>query len=215
VQITLKICGLTSEEDARLATRAGADVLGFVFFPASRRCLDPTAAAWIRTIKGPLKAGVFRNQPGGFVAAVRDAAGLDLVQLHGEEPPEMCAALGGVSRVIKAVSVADRIDWEAVSRYAKVALILFDTASASGGGTGRCFDWTLLGDAPPELAPWLAGGLRPDNVAAAIRRVRPSGVDVASGVELAPGRKDPTLMAAFVTAARRAGEELEREVSAR
>ena len=198
-RVTVKICGLTNPEDARNAHEAGADFLGFVFFPASRRCLSREDCAWVRGLPGE-KVGVFRDQPAAFVAETVAAAGLRWVQLHGDETPEECAALGGRPRVIKAVSVAGPIDWGRVKALATVARVLFDTASPSGGGTGRTFDWSRLDERPEALDFWLAGGLSPDNVAAAIARVGPSGVDVASGVEASLGRKDRARVEAFVAA---------------
>jgi phosphoribosylanthranilate isomerase len=200
-RVTVKICGLTCAEDALDAREAGADYLGFVFFPASRRCLDEGAAAWIAGVPGP-KVGVFRDQPHEVVERVRSAARLELVQLHGGETPEACAALGGRERVIKAISVTGAIDWRRVRAYAGVARILFDSASPTGGGTGAVFDWALLDGCPAGMELWLAGGLRPENVAEAIARVRPAGVDVASGVERSVGRKDPARIRAFIDAVR-------------
>jgi phosphoribosylanthranilate isomerase len=202
VRVTVKICGLTSRDDAASAIAAGADFLGFVFFPSSRRCLPPDACTWVREVGGPPRVGVFRDQSSSFVGRIRDEARLDLVQLHGEEPVELCAHLGGRARVIKAIAVDETIDWGRVAAYAEVARILFDTASPSGGGTGRAFNWRLLRAAPPGFEFWLAGGLTPDSVAAAIAQVRPAGVDVASGVEAAPGHKDPARMLDFVAAVR-------------
>lgn len=202
MRVTVKICGLTSAADAQAAAEAGADLLGFVFFPASRRCLAPSAASWLREVDRAPKVGVFRDQDRAFVEEVRRRAGLAWVQLHGGETPEECAALGGRGRVIKAVSVAGPVDWALVGAYRPVARILFDTASPTGGGTGRVFDWGLLEDRPPDLEFLLAGGLDPDNVAAAVAAVHPAGVDVASGVEREAGRKDAGKMRAFVRAAR-------------
>ncbi len=202
MRVTVKICGLTNAEDARAAASAGADFLGFVFVPASRRCLGPSAIGWIRPLGGTPKVGVFRDQDEATVVRVREEAVLDLVQLHGSEPPALCEALGGRARVIKAISVESGIDWGRVSEYAAVARILFDTASPGGGGTGRTFDWRLLAARPPGLEFWLAGGLDPDNVAGAVRAVQPAGVDVASGVEAAPGRKDAEKMRRFIAAVR-------------
>lgn len=198
-QVTVKICGLTNPEDALAAHAAGADYVGFVFFPASRRCLGEDAAAWISALPGR-KVGVFRDQPRADVERIRDAARLELVQLHGSETPEECAALGGRERVIKAISVTGAIDWRRVQACAGVARILFDTASPTGGGTGAVFDWSLLDGRPAGLELWLAGGLRPENVAEAIARVHPAGVDVASGVERSVGRKDPDRIRAFIDA---------------
>ena len=202
MRVTVKVCGLTTGDDARAAVSAGADFLGFVFFPESRRFLGLPAPAWVRAVAGAPKVGVFRGQDEATVRAVRDDVGLDLVQLHGVETPEQCAALGGPARVIKAISVEDAVDWAAVLAYAGAARILFDTASPTGGGTGRAFDWRLLAGAPPDLPFWLAGGLTPENVAAAIRCVRPAGVDVASGVEAWVGQKDLAKLHRFIAAAK-------------
>lgn len=206
-QLAVKICGLTSASDAAEVAAAGADYLGFVFFPASKRCLAEADCEWIRAVRGRT-VGVFRDQDPGLVAAVRDRAGLALVQLHGGEPPELCGALGGRDRVVKAISVAGPVDWGRVAAYAAVARVLFDTASPIGGGTGAVFDWALLDGRPPGFEFWLAGGLRPENVADAVRRLRPTGVDVASGVERQVGRKDPARIRGFIAAARAAEQEL-------
>lgn len=200
--MTVKICGLTNPADALAAAAEGADFLGFVFFPASRRCVGPSAASWIRVLGGVPKVGVFRDQNERTIRQVREDATLDLVQLHGSEPPEMCEALGGRERVVKAIPVGRAVDWARVAEYATVARVLFDTDSESGGGTGRSFDWRLLDGAPADLGFWLAGGLTPENVAGAVAQVRPSGVDVASGVERAPGRKDLDKLRRFIAAVR-------------
>ncbi len=203
-KVTVKICGLTNPADAEAAIEAGADFLGFVFFPASRRCVPLEACGWIRRLDAVPRVGVFRDQSASFIGRIRDEARLDLVQLHGAEPGELCRELGGRERVVKAVHIGRRVDWASVAGIADVARVLFDTASPTGGGTGRAFDWRLLAEAPRELSFWLAGGLRPDNVAAALAAARPDGVDVASGVEASVGRKDAARMRAFVAAVREA-----------
>lgn len=202
MNVTIKVCGLTNADDARAAVDAGADFLGFLFSPVSPRCVGGAAAAWIRLIGGAKKVGVFRDQDPGLIRRVREDAGLDLVQLHGHETPERCAELGGREKVIKAIPADERPDWGLVAAYGQVARVLFDTGSPSGGGTGRPFDWRLLAGAPPGLAFWLAGGLTPENVARALAEVRPAGVDVATGVEAAVGRKDLGKMRAFIAAVR-------------
>jgi phosphoribosylanthranilate isomerase len=200
--VTVKLCGLTCAEDARLAIAAGADYLGFVFFPFSRRCLPPEACSWIRHEAAGARVGVFRDQSISFISRIRDEAELTLVQLHGEEPPELCARLGGRGRVIKAIAVGDAVDWGLVSEQREVARLLFDSASPHGGGTGHSFNWRILSPAPPDLSFWLAGGLTPENVASAIAATGASGVDVASGVESAPGRKDAGKLHRFIAAVR-------------
>ncbi len=202
MRVTVKICGLTGPEDARAAVEAGCDYLGFVFFPGSPRCLSSATPAWIRTIVGAARVGVFRDQDPEWISRIREQAGLDLVQLHGHESPAMCAGLGGRDRVIKALGVGEAVDWGLVAAYAGVATVLFDTAGPSGGGTGKRFDWELLAGAPRGLVFWLAGGLTPTNVADAVAKVRPTGVDVASGVEATVGHKDAAKMGAFIAAVR-------------
>lgn len=204
MRVTVKICGLTTVDDVRGAVGAGADYLGFVFFPFSRRCLPPEACAWIRREAGAPKVGVFRDQSISFISRIRDEAELDLVQLHGEETPELCAKLGGRQRVIKAIPVGDSVDWGMVTEHGEVARLLFDAASPYGGGAGRAFNWRLMAAAPADLAFWLAGGLTPENVAAAIAATHAAGVDVASGVEATVGRKDADRVRRFVDSVRAA-----------
>ncbi|OFV80859.1 MAG: hypothetical protein A2Y78_08785 [Acidobacteria bacterium RBG_13_68_16] len=202
MSVTVKICGLTNPDDARAAVEAGADYLGFVFHPASPRYVGLTAGSWIRMVEGSPTVGVFRDQDQDLVRRVREEAGLDFVQLHGRETPELCAELGGRARVIKAIPVTGSMDWGLVAAFGQVSQVLFDTGSPGGGGTGRAFEWKLLAGAPSGLGFWVAGGLTPDNVALAMRTARPAGVDVASGVEAALGHKDAGKMRAFIAAVR-------------
>lgn len=199
--VTVKICGLTNAGDALMAREAGADYLGFVFAPSSPRTLSVADCLWIEALPFPAKVGVFRNQPRDFIETVRETAGLSWVQLHGQEPPELCQALGGSEAVIKAITVESSVDWELVRVYAAVARILFD----AGGGSGRSFPWELLASPPLALRFWIAGGLKPANVAQAIAVCGPAGVDVSSGVESSPGRKDPEKVRAFIRAVREGG----------
>ena len=209
-KLLVKICGITKVEDAQCAVKAGADALGFMFWHMSTRKLDPSFAAEIaRTLPSTVRrVGVFVNEPREEMARMADAVGLDLLQLHGDEPPE---ALEGLPRpAIKAVRVGKGFASEEAMRYAsKAAGILVDTRlpgeTQLPGGTGVSFDWSLvrgLAERVPFLM--LAGGLDPLNVAEAIRAVRPHAVDVSSGVESLPGRKDPEKVRAFVRAAREA-----------
>jgi len=197
-RLLIKICGLTSLVDAVAAVEAGADLLGFVFVPGTPRALRPEEAPWIRELDGVERVGVFRDQPLKTVLEIREELGLEWVQLHGHEPEEWLELLG--SRVLRRVPVGEGVDWGRVRVLAKRCLPLIDP----GAGSGVAPNWTALTGGPEGVRFGLAGGLRPENVGEAIRRVRPVLVDVSSGVEAAPGRKAPERMAAFVTAARRA-----------
>ena len=209
-RLFVKICGITSAEDARLAVAAGADALGFVFWPMSPRKVDPARAAAIARELPPfvLRVGVFVDTPRAEMARIADAVGLDLLQLHGDEPPEALAGLP--RRAIKAVRVGKGFAADEATRYAGCAAgLLVDTRMPGEtqlpGGTGVPFDWSLvkgLAERVPFLV--LAGGLGPANVAEAVRAVAPHAVDVSSGVETLPGRKDPAKVRAFVEAARAA-----------
>ncbi len=209
-RLFVKICGITSLEDARAAVEAGADALGFVFWQMSPRKVDPARAAAIARELPPfvLRVGVFVDMPRDEMARIADAVGLDLLQLHGDEPPEALAGLP--RRAIKAVRVGRGFVAEEATRYAGVASgLLVDTRlpgeTQLPGGTGVPFDWSLvkgLADRVPFLV--LAGGLGPANVADAVRAVGPHAVDVSSGVETLPGRKDPAKVRAFLEAARAA-----------
>ena len=209
-RLLVKICGITSAQDAQLAVEAGADALGFVFFAMSPRKISVERAAEIaRAVpKGVRRVGVFVNESPAEMARVADAVGLDLLQLHGDEPPE---ALAGLARAaLKAVRVGKGFAEEEALRYAsRAAGLLVDTRlpgeTQLPGGTGVPFDWSLVkGLAARVPFLMLAGGLDPANVAEAIRVVRPHAVDVSSGVEALPGRKDPARVRAFVQAAREA-----------
>jgi phosphoribosylanthranilate isomerase len=212
----VKICGITSPADARVAVDAGADALGFVFWYMSpRRVAEERAAEIARDLPASiLRVGVFVDAPREEMEKLADAVGLDVLQLHGDEPPE---ALAGLPRpVLKAVRVGRGFAEEEASRYAERAAGLVVDTRLPGethmpGGTGVPFDWSLvkgLADRVPFLM--LAGGLGPSNVAEAIRSVRPHAVDVSSGVEGLPGRKDPAKVRAFLAAARAAEKEVGR-----
>jgi phosphoribosylanthranilate isomerase len=212
----VKICGITSTNDAHLAARAGADAIGLNFCPASSRWIDAALAEEIfAALPGHVvKVGVFVNEAPPVVCETHDRLGLDLIQLHGDEPPEFLAQLGS-RKVMRAFRhgqdglkpVGDYLArCQALGRSPD--LILLDAFRPGHyGGTGETWNWTTLVDypRPPELPPLvLAGGLRPDSVAEAIRIVGPAAVDVASGVESSPGRKDPQRLEAFVREARAA-----------
>ena len=205
-RVAVKVCGVTSREDARAAVAAGADAIGFVFWPRSPRAVDADTARAIAAALPPfvLRVGVFVDAPNEEIRRVADEVGLDMVQLHGSEAPEAVAA--APRRAVKAVRVGPGFRVEDALRYDGAAAgLLVDTRVDGGlpGGTGRSFDWSLvrpLREGTSFLV--LAGGLTPDNVGAAIAAVRPDAVDVSTGVESAPGRKDPAKMRAFVEAVR-------------
>ncbi len=212
-RLFVKICGITSPEDARTAVEAGADALGFVFWQMSPRHVEPARAAAIAREVPPfvLRVGVFVDTPRDEMARIADQVGLDLLQLHGDEPPEAMDQLP--RRAIKSVRVGKGFSRaEAVRYLGRAAGLLVDTRlpgeTQLPGGTGVPFDWTLvkgLAAAVPFLV--LAGGLGPNNVGEAVRAVRPHAVDVSSGVEGLPGRKDPAKVRAFLAAARAAEGE--------
>ena len=199
----VKICGITSLDDALMAVDAGADALGFVFFEKSPRCVGPDAAARIIEQLPPLVqvVGLFVNAELDFVNRTADTCGLDIVQLHGEESPAYCRLVR--RRVMKAFRVRGMESLAAMTDY-KVAAYLLDAYSPhSYGGTGERFDWDCAVAAKERGAIMLAGGLNPDNVASAVAKVAPYGVDVSSGVESAPGRKDSEKVRRFIQEAKR------------
>jgi indole-3-glycerol phosphate synthase/phosphoribosylanthranilate isomerase len=205
-RVAVKICGITTPEDGRAAVEAGADAVGLVFWPRSRRAVSVEQARAIAAVLPPFvsRVGVFVDAPAAEMNATADAVGLDVLQLHGEESPQLVGRLS--RRVVKALRVGPRFDAAAAEAWGAAAGLLLDVeAQEAPGGTGRTFDWGLA--APVRAsARWLAmaGGLRAENVGDAIRAVRPDAVDVSSGVEAGPGRKDPHAMRAFVAAVRAA-----------
>lgn len=197
----VKICGITSEEDGLLAVAMGADAVGFLFAPSPRR-VSPSAAAEIARRLPPeiLTVGVFRNEDPRTVVKIANRARLRAVQLHGHESPEETRQVREqVGRVIKAFRAGSDELEQAHDYGADIVLV-----DADEPGKGRIFDWALAERAAGSLPVMLAGGLNPDNVATAIRKTRPWGVDVSTGVESAPGRKDPRLVRDFISAARAA-----------
>ncbi len=203
--VRVKICGVTRLEDALLAVRLGADALGFNFWPGSKRFLAPAAAREIVRRLPPLvtAVGVFVNATQDELLRAVAASGVQVAQLHGDEPPALCGALP--LPVVKALRVRDAASLDALAAYdGLVGAILLDSPSPGYGGSGAAFDWSLAAAAAAARTVILAGGLRPANVAEAVRAVRPFAVDVASGVESAPGLKDGELMRRFIEAAKEA-----------
>jgi phosphoribosylanthranilate isomerase len=205
VAVAVKVCGVRDAASARACAAAGADLAGLNFWPRSRRCVDVEAARGLVAALGPVTpVGVFRDQPFAEVRGVAEAVGLGWVQLHGAETPADCAALRAQGlRIIKALPVRDAADLDACAAFADVADLLLLDAPKPGGG--RPFDHGALRGARLPLPFLLAGGLTPENVGAAVARVRPHGVDAASGVEV-DGAPSPDRVAAFCRAARAAAE---------
>ncbi len=197
----IKICGVTSEEDALLAVAMGADAVGFIFAPSPRQVAVGAVAEITRRLPSDVMSfGVFRDALAERVVEVVHQAGLRGAQLHGRESVEACAYVAErVPYVIKAFRAGDPGLSEHAS-YRSYAVLV----DGPDPGSGRLFDWRLTEAIPPTRRLVLAGGLTPDNVAEAIQRVRPWGVDVSSGVEERPGRKDPRKVRAFVEAVRAA-----------
>lgn len=198
----VKICGVTTEEDALLAVAMGADAVGFNFVPSSQRFLAASRAADIVKRLPPeiLTVGIFRDEAPARVVELTNQAGLRAAQLHGRETAEETRWVRArVPVVIRAFPGGDPALAKAADYGADI--VMLDSASP---GSGKVFDWSLAEGAPSGLRLLLAGGLTPDNVAEAIDRVRPWGVDVASGVESSPGVKDPSLVRRFIRAAKEA-----------
>lgn len=199
----VKICGITRPEDAVLAARLGADAIGLVFYARSPRRIDLGRAGEIVAALPPFVDAValFVDAGAAEIEAVLECVRIDVLQFHGDEPPPVCRSFG--LPYLKAVRMRPGTDVRAqAARYADAAALLLDAYRPDmAGGTGTTFPWEQI-PAQPGARLLLAGGLTPDNVAAAIRSVRPFGVDVSGGVEAAKGVKDPARMAAFFAAVR-------------
>jgi phosphoribosylanthranilate isomerase len=202
----VKICGIMNLPDAECAVDAGADALGFIFYPKSPRFLDvEKASRLLRDLpKEVVKVGVFVDEPHGFLEQYIDELPLDYVQLHGQESPDYCSDVS--AKVIKGLRIINKNDIMNVGDY-RVSFYLLDAFSeVEFGGTGNTFDWKIALEAKKVLASpiILSGGLNPGNVAEAVRLVNPYGVDVSSGVEISPGVKDHMKIREFVNNAREA-----------
>lgn len=208
--LKIKICGITNFADAQAAVAAGADALGFMLYERSPRFLSVEAAAEIIRRLPPLvaKVGVFVNASEGTVIEARNACGFDTFQFHGDEPPDFCRRFAPM-KAIKAFRIRDENSLLALPDYQTDAWLLDSYVPGQEGGTGTRFNWPLAVAAKQHGVPIiLAGGLTPENVATAIRQVRPFGVDVSSGVESVPGKKDHDKLRAFIAAARAAALEV-------
>jgi phosphoribosylanthranilate isomerase len=204
--VRVKICGVTNEQDARAAIELGADALGFNLFPGSKRHLDlGREAAWIAALPPFVtKVAVLVNVSLAEARRVAEHPAIDLVQFHGDEDEAYCAEFAGGGRpFLKALRVRDAASLDAADRYSTRHLLLDAHAGNAYGGTGTSLDPALAAEAArrfPSLKIVLAGGLKPENVGEAVRVARPYAVDVASGVESAPGRKERGRMEAFISA---------------
>ena len=227
--VKVKICGITSLNDALAAIEAGADMLGFNFYRPSPRFIEPEHASQIidrvrRDAPSVKLVGVFVNEDLDNLLLTVSLFGIDMVQLHGDESPDMCRELSGrleladdpgagivksfrgenypAAEIIKALRVTDDFDVSDTTRYAVDAIMLDAFHQTLRGGTGKTIDWDIARAAAARVERlFLSGGLSPENVAEAIARVRPFAVDACSSLEAAPGRKDASRMRAFVRAA--------------
>jgi phosphoribosylanthranilate isomerase len=205
--VRVKICGVRTLADARFAIQAGAELLGINLVASSVRYLAPSAATElvraIRALYGPDRVelvGVVADEPPEALLLLLEQTGLDTLQLHGSETPAVLATLGTAG--YKAVRIREAADVALARSFPGRRLLVDAKVDGHLGGTGERFDWDLLGELPRERQILLAGGLDPDNVASAVQSVRPFAVDVASGVESAPGRKDHALVARFIERAK-------------
>ena len=201
--VKVKICGITNFQDGLAAAEAGADALGFVFYDRSPRYISLEAAATLIRQLPPfvMKVGVFVNAPADLVVRASRECGLNLLQFHGDEPPDYCVQFGLMS--MKAFRIRDATSLQALQNYPTDAWLLDAYSPDNPGGTGETFNWDLALEARNSGRPiFLAGGVTPENVAEAVKRAQPYGVDVSTGVEAAPGRKDQSRVRAFIQAAK-------------
>jgi phosphoribosylanthranilate isomerase len=203
--VKVKICGITNWSDARGAVEAGADFLGFNFYRESSRYITPVAAQRIvqRLPERVASVGVFVNEAEPEMLAIARRVGLDYVQLHGDEPAEVVSRMRRRIRVIKAIRVRKSFRVAQLANFKGASSILLDGFDAQlRGGTGKSFNWKLAKSAARKRQIFLAGGLTPENAAEAVSAARPFAIDVCSGVESRPGRKNVARMRALVAAVR-------------
>ena len=203
----VKICGITSVADGQAAAEAGADLIGLMFYEPSPRYVSLDAAAGIARALPPevQRVGVFVNPTTELVRRAIGECQLSLLQFHGDEPPDFCTQFGLMS--LKAFRIRDAASLDALPNYETDGYLLDAYSPEARGGTGEKFNWDLAVEAQKFGKPiFLAGGLTPANVAAAVKQVQPFAVDVSSGVESAPGKKDHAKVKAFIKAVRQADE---------
>ncbi len=202
--VKVKVCGITNLQDAQIAVEAGADALGFIIYQKSKRFIKAKEVRLITSQLPPFvsKVGVFVNEDPRQVLEILSYAHLDFAQLHGEESPQECEYIGK-NRVIKVFRLKSKEEVSKIEPYAgKVRAFLLDTYNAKAyGGTGKPFDWEIALEVKrrfPQVPLILSGGLTPENVSSAVSKVKPFAVDVCSGVELFPGKKDPEKLTFFL-----------------
>jgi phosphoribosylanthranilate isomerase len=201
----IKICGITNIDDALEAVSLGVDALGFIFAPSPRRIDDSAARDMIRHLPSSIwKVGVFVNEEVERVRRIAQDCGLDAVQLHGQESPEYCRQIP--LGVVKAIGVKDVGCLKEIERYSCFSILLDAPGTDRAGGTGKTFCWEIALEARKKRNFILSGGLNPTNVYPAVQEIRPFGVDVCSGVEKIPGKKDRSKMIEFIKEVRRADE---------
>lgn len=206
-QVKVKICGITNLDDALTAVDYGADALGFVFYKKSPRFISPSNAAAIIKELPPFvtTVGVFVDEDAAAVRKIMDEAGLTVAQLHGSETLAYCKRLS--RKYIKAVRVRGLKDIKGLGKYGPITFLLDTYVKGAAGGTGRAFDWDIAVESKKFGRIILSGGLTPSNVREAVELVSPYAVDVSSGVEKEPGRKDPVKVIKFIEAAKGAPGE--------
>lgn len=200
----VKICGIMNVHDAMAAAEYGADAVGFVLYKSSPRCIDLKTVKNIITQLPPFvtTVGVFADATEKEIHSTVEESGLDVIQLQGDEPADLCRRLGG--RVIKAIRIRDKFSLNRMIPYKVRAFVLDTYREGQLGGTGETFDWSLAVEAKKFGKIILAGGLTPENVGRAIEQVRPYGVDVSSGVEERIGKKDHSKLKRFIETAKQA-----------
>ena len=204
-KVKVKICGITNWLDARRAVEAGADFLGFNFYPPSPRYIAPAKARRIvqRLPKEISAVGVFVNESEDTILDIASTVGFVHLQLHGDESPATVARLSRIFPVMKAIRVRKSFRPAQLARFKDAQALLLDGFDAHHwGGTGKTFDWRLVSRKKGDARIFLAGGITPENVGDAIRTAKPYAIDVCSGVESKPGKKDPQRMKAFMQAVR-------------
>lgn len=200
--LKIKICGITNKKDALWATECGADALGFIFYDKSPRYIEPDKVKTIITALPPFvtTVGVFVNEDFNDIRDIALLTGITAVQLHGDEAPSYCELIDG--KIIKAIRIKNEKSIELLKRYKVDAFLLDSFDKKNYGGSGSTFDWNLAKKAKQYGKIILAGGLTPDNVEEAVKKVVPYGVDVSSGVEKKPGIKDKNKVKEFISNAR-------------